>query len=454
MLDREWINVKSGVKEGAVSSKKVEKSGLKTLRAAALDSLRRESTQIVYEVGGVWKGTFEVGAKKYDTVAAPGAALSTEEGAPEIPQEGIYVAVANGATNVKVKVVEKEMSVAKGIWKLKPVPKPITEEEYVAGKEQIKPKKAVYDSDKEYPGRDFDFLGVKMLEGVTVVHLIVYLAQYKPVSGVLSLVKKMVIEVSYDVPPHTDAFVKRRAVAPMLSDLILDYKNVQSNEETEKKEGGVDAAAFSAYLDTSGNQGLSMDPAGTVTPYAITTATSVIGTYTATTPVVTTVPGVILSIIKLKRTDIVSEYVIITPDAMKASVDPLLKAKTGWPHYGMVATTETIVSEFPAVSLKESIKAFLTYAWNNWQVPPRYVVLAGDTDTIPVDMKAIGGTTYPSDNYYADISGSLSPEIVISRLPTSNAAEMLQVCQRLANYANLRGPDLGWLAKQGCAGSL
>ena len=32
---------------------------------------------------------------------------------------------------------------------------------------------------------------------------------------------------------------------------------------------------------------------------------------------------------------------------------------------------------------------------------------------------------------------------MISRLPTSNAAEMLTICQRLANYANLRGPDWG-----------
>ena len=247
-MDKEWIKVKSGAAEGAVSSKKVEKSGLRTLKAAALDNLRKESTRIVYEVGGVWKGTFDVGDKKYDTVAAPGAALSTEEGAPEIPQEGIYVAVANGAANVKVKVVEREMTAAKGAWKLKPAPKPITEEEYVAGKEQIKPKKTIYDSDKEYPGKDFDFLGVKMLEGVTVVHLIVYLAQYKPASGALSLVKKMVIEISYDVPAHTDAFVKRRAVESTLSDLILDYKNVQAKEETDTKERGVEGAAFLVEL--------------------------------------------------------------------------------------------------------------------------------------------------------------------------------------------------------------
>ncbi len=443
MLNKEWIKVKSGAAEGAVSSKRVEKSGMRTLRSAAVDNLRKESTRIVYEVGGVWKGTFEVGAKRYDTVAAPGGALSTDEGAPEIPQEGIYVAVANGAINVKVKVVEREMTVAKGKWMLKPAPKPIVEEEYIEGKEQIKPKKAVYDSDKEYPGKDFDFLGVKMLEGIPVAHLIVYLAQYKPASGVLSLVKKMVLEISYDVPADTDAFVKRRAIEPTLSDLILDYKNVQAEEETDSKEQGFEAGAFFGGID--GKDGLSMDPAGTVTTYPVMSTTPVIST---TIPVVTTIPGVVLSIIKLKRTDIASEYVIITSGALKASVDPLLKAKTGWPHYGMVATTETIVAEFPAASLKESIKAFLTYAWNNWRVPPRYVVLAGDTDTIPVDMKTIGGGTYASDNYYADISGSLVPEIMMARLPTSNATEMLQICQRLANYANVRGPDWGgWQSK-------
>ena len=103
-----------------------------------------------------------------------------------------------------------------------------------------------------------------------------------------------------------------------------------------------------------------MDPAGTVTPVVISSTTPVV----ITTPVVTTVPGVVLSLIKLKRSDIASEYVIIAPNAMKASVDPLLKAKTGCHIMVWWLLRRRLLLSFRRV-LQDPIKGFLTYAWNN-----------------------------------------------------------------------------------------
>ena len=134
---------------------------------------------------------------------------------------------------------------------------------------------------------------------------------------------------------------------------------------------------------------------------------------------------------------------IIVSDDLKESVNPLLKAKTGWPHYARTALTSQITKEFPAANLKESIRAFLVWAWKNWKVPPRYVVLAGDTDKIPVHLWTVGGTTYASDHYYADIEGTLSPEIMISRLPSSDPKKLTQICQNLADYPKKRGVDWG-----------
>jgi hypothetical protein len=446
-MAKEWIPVKEGAKEDTASVKKVEKSGLDMMRRKTSDTTTKESTQITYEVGGAWKGTFKYKKSNYDTISTPEGAATTEEGAPEIPQEGIYVAVPNGATNVSVKLVKKEMQTVSGTWKLKPTPKPITEEEYIEGKEEYKPKKQIYDSNKEYPGKDFEFLGLKNLEGVTVAHLIVYLAQYKPLSGVLSIVKTMTLEISYKVPPTTDAVAKRRTITPMLSDMILDFKNLPVEKTSDDKSGAYSKRNSTiADFDTNMQDGFSTDPSGTISPW-ITTPPTGPWTNTPSTGVYQpTIPGAVVLtpiFLTLKKTTIASEYVIITPNALKTSVDPLLKAKSGWPHYGMVATTETISSEFPAASLKDSIKAFLTWAWDNWQVPPRYVVLAGDTDIIPVNLATVGGVQYASDHYYADIHDSLSPEIVVSRLPTSDANKLLKICQKLAQYADLRGPDWG-----------
>ena len=396
MNGQQWIPIKRGAKEDAPSVKKVQKSGLAPLRGLALDQTRRASTRVTYQVGGVWKGTFAHKGAQFDTLSVPKAAVAADEGLPAIPQEGIFVAVPNGTTNIEVKVIRKSTQELPGVWRLQPAPKPITEQEYLAGKEEFTPKPEIYDSDSEYPGIVFDFLGVRSVEGVPVVHLIVYLAQYKPRSGTLSVVKSMTLEISYDVPPQTNAVPRARALHPMLADMVLDFENVEVVEE-EQDQGGSMPADVMVDVDA---------------------------------PV-------------LKRTDIICEYVIITPDSLATAVQPLLQAKTGWPHYARVATTQTIIAEFPTVNLRESIRAFLAWAWDNWRCPPRFVVLAGDMDIIPTHFWSIGGGIYPSDHYYADIRDDLSPEIVISRIPTSDAARMKQICQHLAQYANQRGPDWG-----------
>jgi hypothetical protein len=421
MNGQQWIPIKRGASENTPATKTVQKSGSESTRGLALDETKRFSTRITYRVGGVWKGVFAHEGTQYDTITVPEGAVMTEEGLPAIPQEGIFVAVPNEATNIEVKLIRKTVQELDGTWRLPPVPKPITEEEYLAGKEEFKPLPEVYDSDAEYPGKDFDFLGLRSLEGVPVVHLIVYLTQYKPKSGSLAIVKTMVLEISYDVPPQTDAVPTARFAAPALADMILDYENVQPLGAMP--EGGIVQPGVEAFdvVETAEAMTFGMPSGPMVTREALDAVDA---------PV-------------LKQTNIACEYVIIAPNSLVTAVQPLLQAKMGWPHYARVAQTQTISAEFPASNLKESIRAFLSWAWSNWRVPPRYVVLAGDVDTIPVHVWSVGGGTYASDHYYADIRDNLSPEIVVSRIPTSDATRMQQVCQRLAQYTNQRGPDWG-----------
>lgn len=421
MNRQQWIPIKEDAEEDTPSVKRVQTSGLELLRGVALDRTRRASTLVTYQLGGVWKGTLQHKGLQFDTLSVPDGAATNEEGLPAIPQEGIFVAVPNGATAISVRVVEKRLQELSGTWHLQPAPKPITEEEYLAGKEEFKPKAEVYDSDSEYPGKDFEFLGMRSLEGVPVVHLIVYLAQYKPLSKSLSVVNNLTLEISYDVPPQTDAVPRTRSFRPMLSDMILDFQNVHAPEIEASHEDSDPGDARRGVTDAAepGMHGLTPEPlTGVRSPGSLDAAV-------------------------LKRTDIVCEYVIIAPKNQVNAVQPLLQVKTGWPHYARVAETQTIGTEFPAANLKESIRAFLSWAWDNWKTPPRFVVLAGDVDTVPTHLWTIGGITYASDHYYADIRDNLIPEIAVSRIPTSDTAKMRQICQHLAEYANQRGPDWG-----------
>jgi hypothetical protein len=87
------------------------------------------------------RGVFKVSNNQYDTLSVPRAGAIASEGLLKISQKGIFVAVPNGATNVEVKIIQKKMQVIPGSWKLKPVQKPITEKEYLAGKKNTGPKK-------------------------------------------------------------------------------------------------------------------------------------------------------------------------------------------------------------------------------------------------------------------------------------------------------------------------
>jgi hypothetical protein len=419
MNEQEWVPLKKGAKENSPALKKVKESGLKTLRGVKSGASQRFSSVITYETNGFWKKTFSAGKMTFDLVDIPRAGRIADEGLPELPQEGIFVAIPKNSGKIKIKVTDKKLHPLPGKFAIRPAPKPITEGEYLQGKERFQTNSKIYDSDSPFPGKDAELIGQKTIEGIPVAHIMLYPAQYRPKSGSLAFIQSMTIEVSYEVKPDRDVVPDVRLITPVLSDMILDHENISSLPA--EKELGLSPFQY----------GYTGEQMGGILP----------------SPGIVREPSAEVDAV-LKRNDIISEYVIITPASLAGAVDPLRKAKAGWPHYAMVATTETINSEFPSSNLKESIRSFLSWAWENWKVPPRFVVLAGDVDILPTHLWSVGGATFASDHYYADMRNNLSPEIVVSRIPTSDSTRMQQICQQLIQYRGLRGPDWGGWVNQ------
>ena len=71
------------------------------------------------------------------------------------------------------------------------------------------------------------------------------------------------------------------------------------------------------------------------------------------------------------------------------------------------------------------------------------MVLAADTDVIPIHFYNRGGNTYASDHYYQDLQGDLVPEITVSRIPASNGDVLRQACDYISRYPGYRGGDWG-----------
>ncbi len=414
---KQWIPLRRGAREDTPAQKSVARSGIQAINNAGERAMTgRPSTQFTYQAGGVYKGTITADGIQYDTLSAPLSGQLLIEGMPQIPQEGVFVAIPEGATNVTARVVRKATTKLPGEWRLAPAPAPVTEQEYLEGKQTQRPDAAVYGSDVTFPGKDIELIGVRRLEGVPVAHVLIYLAQYNPKSGRMIALKSITVEVGYEAPMTRDAVPQTRSYRPLLADMIIDFESVSPPPASDRD---LDAMP---QMDPPVGPLQPLGPIGPVQPVGPVGPIGPIG------------PALFLG----------HEYLIIVPDALKAAVKPLADATAGFPLYSGTYTTSWIQTKYPAANLKESIVLFLQ-ASRSWRIAPRYVVLAGDVDTIPVNYYASGGINYASDHYYADLGGDLSPEIVVSRIPTSDPVKMAQVAQCLTEYKNERGPDwVGW----------
>lgn len=59
-----------------------------------------------------------------------------------------------------------------------------------------------------------------------------------------------------------------------------------------------------------------------------------------------------------------------------------------------IVTKDQILAEFPDTKEEVSIKNFLKYAVQNWEVPPQYVILGGNVDQIPTYIRTYDAAQY------------------------------------------------------------
>ena len=136
-------------------------------------------------------------------------------------------------------------------------------------------------------------------------------------------------------------------------------------------------------------------------------------------------------------------YLIIAPDAFIASLSSLVELKE---YQGFSVTVAGLSA---TGTTPESIKAYIQNAYDNWSVPPTYVLLIGDVDNGSNTMPAFTGTSSNSatDLYYGTVDGSdWVPDIFVGRLPARSTAQLATMINNLAAYNNLTGSE-SWVKK-------
>ncbi|MFZ1288620.1 MAG: type IX secretion system sortase PorU [Melioribacteraceae bacterium] len=149
-----------------------------------------------------------------------------------------------------------------------------------------------------------------------------------------------------------------------------------------------------------------------------------------------------------------SKYIIISPLVFKDQAERLKNYRSiesQFPISSKIVFIEDIYKEFSGGLLDPtSIRDFLKYAYENWQIKPEYVLLFGDGDYDYLNIEEIGKNfipsfqqleslyeinSYPYDDFYSRISGDdKKADLGIGRLSITNINEAKIVVDKIINY--------------------
>lgn len=142
-----------------------------------------------------------------------------------------------------------------------------------------------------------------------------------------------------------------------------------------------------------------------------------------------------------------ANYIVIAPKELAGAANNLANYRQGKGLVTKVVLLEDIMDEFNyGISSPEAIHAFLTYAYQNWSMPPKYVVLAGDgsydyknnlgfgENLVPVMLSVTPNGLFPSDNLFADVDSDYVPEMAIGRLPVLTSQELQNILNKIISF--------------------
>ncbi len=137
-------------------------------------------------------------------------------------------------------------------------------------------------------------------------------------------------------------------------------------------------------------------------------------------------------------------YLIITPDSYYPQLIPFIQ----WKQDQDFIVTTLNISTIPNANSTAGIYQVIQDAYDNWSLPPVYVLLIGDVSDIPT----FNGTTgYPGpadavDLYYVTVNGTdYFPDLFIGRLSVSNTSELNAIINKTIYYEQGQFSNESWV---------
>lgn len=314
-------------------------------------------------------------AMKY--INLPGNFLFNDEGMPNLPGKGKYIAIPQGSVP-KLRIVSQ---LTETIHQVEIVPAPRIPLDNDNRPVEYAKNMQVYSKNELYPSSPVSMSEVAQIRGVDAVILGITPFQYNPVTKDLIVYKDLQVELTFEGGNGqfgNDAFRSTWWDA-ILQDNLLNYSSLP-------------AVDYNARLQSFGKKPL-LDEC---------------------------------------------EYIIITPTGpdFLAWADTIRKFRTEQGILTKVFTVEEVGGNTVA-----AIEAFIDNAYNSWTIKPVACLILGDygTDGTKNIISHLypHPASYPSfasDNKYADVTGDEMPDIVFSRITANNASQLQIMISKFLNY--------------------
>lgn len=306
------------------------------------------------------------------SVEMPGVFLPGDEGAPNLPGQGRFIAIPTGATPV-LRIVNSRVEVIQNV-DIAPAPRiPLESEDTPL---DYTKNSAIYSSNEFYPAEPVKLSEVSSVRGVDFVTLGITPFQYNPVTKELRVIRDL--EVAIDLVGGNgefgDAAFRNRYWDPMLSDMLLNYSSLPRIDYKSRYENSANRKAADEC-----------------------------------------------------------EYIIITPDGpeFQAWADTIRKFRT---EQGVITKVFTITEV--GGNTTTAIQNFIKNAYNNWTLKPVACLLLGDhgSDGTKNLLAPIYDNYCVSDNLYADVNGDMMPDVVMSRITANNNDQLTVMITKFLNY--------------------
>ena len=181
-------------------------------------------------------------------IALPGSFLFNGEGAPNLPGNGRYIAIPQGATPVlRVTATRTET-----VQNVNIVPAPRIQKEDETGPMEYNKDPQVWSKNSFYPSQPVTLGSPMTIRGVDVVMLGITPFQYNPVTRELKIYRDLKVEVSFvgGNGQFGEERLRSRFWDPILEDVLLNYSSLPSVDYDARMQEVTDIPGFEYLIIT------------------------------------------------------------------------------------------------------------------------------------------------------------------------------------------------------------